>query len=436
MHSGYCVNILFLHPNMPGQYRHLARMLGAQGKHRIFFITKHKSAEIPGVMRVTYATKPHKAPPGHPYLLHTEAAIRQGQMVWRVAKLLQQKESFTPDIVVGHPGWGDALFIKDLFPKTRLLSFCEFFYHAHGADVGFDPADPIQDDDIARLRIKNTTNLLNLEVMDWGVAPTVWQWSTHPPEFRNKISVLHDGVDVEYCKPNPAASVTLPDGSVFKKGDEVVTYIARNFEPYRGFPTFMKAAEIILKARPNAHIVAVGADDVSYGKRPPVGMTYRRMLSEQVALPEDRMHFTGRLSYASLISLLQISQAHLYLTYPFVLSWSMLEAMACGVAMVASNTTPVREVVRHGENGLLADMFSPDDVADRIIQLLEDRHDNAAMRAAARDTVVQRFSLTDVMPYQLRLVDEIARGAVPPPVAEEIKTFSPIAPYADVMWRG
>ena len=430
------MNILFLHPNMPGQYRHLAQMLGALGTHRIFFITKHRSAEIPGVKRITYGMKPHEAPPGHRYLLNAEHAIRQGQAVWRVAKTVHEKESFTPDIVVCHPGWGDALFIKDLFPKTKVLSFCEFYYHAHGADVGFDPADPIDADDIARVRVKNTTNLLNLELMDWGIAPTVWQWSVQPREFRDRISVLHDGVNVDFCKPNPAATITLPDGSSFKKGDEVVTYIARNFEPYRGFPTFMKAAELILKARPNAHIIAVGADDISYGKRAPAGTTYRQMLNKEVNLPADRIHFTGMLPYPELIKMLQVSAAHIYLTYPFVLSWSMLEAMACGVALVSSNTAPVKEVVTHGEHGLLADIFSPDDVADRVIQLLEDKHDNAAMRAAARATVVKRFALADVMPLQMRLVEEIARGQVPPPVADDIKTFSPIAPYESIMWRG
>ncbi len=419
---------------MPGQYRHLARLLGASGQHRIYFITKHRTAEIPGVKRITYVTK-MEPPAGHRYLHNAEVAVRQGQAVWRVAKTVQEKENFTPDIIVCHPGWGDALFMKDLFPKAKILAFCEFYYQALGADVGFDPNDPSDADDQARVRVKNTTNLLNLEMMDWGIAPTVWQWSVHPPEFRQKISVLHDGVDSEYCRPDPAATITLPDGSSFKKGDEVITYIARNFEPYRGFPTFMKAAEIILRERPNAHIIAVGADDISYGKRAPEGTTYRQMLSRDVQLPADRIHFTGMLPYGELIKMLQVSAAHLYLTYPFVLSWSMLEAMACGVALVASNTAPVREVITHGENGLLADFFSPEDVADRVFQLLDDKNDNADMREAARSTVLKRFALENVMPLQMRLVEEIGRGEIPPPVAKEIEAFSLIAPYESIMWR-
>ena len=428
------MNILFLHPNMPGQYKHLARVLGASGKHRIYFITKHKTAEIPGVTRVTYSTPaPPKDAKPHRYLANAETAIRQGQQVWRVAHALKTQHEFTPDIVVCHPGLGDALFIKDLFPAAPVLSFCEFFYRATGADVGFDPADAVNEDDAPRVRIKNTVNLLSLEQMDWGIAPTSWQLSLNPPEFRSKMSMIHDGIDVELCRPNPDIRLTLPDGASFKKGDEVVTYIARNFEPYRGFPTFMKAAEIILRERPNAHIIAVGADAVSYGRKAPDGKTYRELLMQDVSLPAERIHFTGTLPYDQLLNVFQLSKAHLYLTYPFVLSWGMMEAMACGVALVASDTTPVREVVQDGVNGLLADFFSPEDVAQKLIHLLQQPDDNAALRVAARNTIVQRYALNDLLPLHVRLVEEIAAGHLPPPVAARIKEVQPLVP--DAMWH-
>ncbi len=428
------MDILFLHPNMPGQYKHLARALGAMGKHRIYFITKHRSAEIPGVTRVTYSLPPlPKDVKPHRYLVPAEQAIRQGQQVWRVAHQLKVQHGFSPQVVVCHPGWGDALFIKDLFPNARVLAFCEFFYRSRGADVDFDPAEPTGDDDAPRVRVKNTVNLLNLELMDWGLAPTTWQWSLHPPEAYSKMSMLHDGIDVELCRPDPNATITLPDGAVFKKGDEVVTYIARNFEPYRGFPTFMKAAEILLRERPNAHIVAVGADAVSYGKRAPEGTTYRELLAKEVSLPAGRIHFTGTLPYEQLLKVFQVSKAHLYLTYPFVLSWGMMEAMACGVAMVASNTKPVLEVIEDGRNGVLADFFSPEDVAARLIQLLQAPDDNAALRTAARETIVQRYALKDLLPLHVRLVEEIAAAHVPPPVDARIREWQPLVPAA--MWH-
>ena len=427
------MQLLFIHPNMPGQYKHLARAFGAEGGHRIFFITKHKTAQIPGVTRVNYSITKAPSNETHRYLATSARAVIQGQHVWRAAQALKVKENFSPDVIINHPGWGDALFLKDLFPNAKILSFFEFYYRATGADVVFD--EPITDDDLARVRMKNITNLISLDAADWGISPTVWQWSLHPPEYQSKISVLHDGVDVNVCAPNAAAHFTLPNGKIFKPGDEVVTYIARNFEPYRGFPTFVKAAEILLKERPNCHIIAVGADSVSYGRKAPEGTSYREMLTKDANLPADRIHFIGTVPYDDLITLFQISAAHLYLTFPFVLSWSMLEAMACGVALVASNTKPVLEVVEHGKNGLLADFFSPDDVAAKISQLLDDKTGNAAMRAAARDTVVSRFALDDLLPLHMQLVRDLAAGHVPPPVAEKIKQVSLTAPYEKAMWR-
>lgn len=430
------MNILFLHPNMPGQFKHLARAFGAEGGHRIYFVTKHKTAEIPGVTRVTYGMKQSEKKETHRYLQLTERSVYQGQAAWRACHLLKTKEAFEPEIVISHPGWGDALFLRDLFPKAKFLNFCEFYYRAHGADVDFDPEELPNDDTLARLRMKNVTNMVSMENMDWGLAPTVWQWSLHPPEFQSRICVIHDGVDTKVCHPDAQTTVTLPNGRVFKHGDEVMTYIARNFEPYRGFPTFMQAAEMLLKERPNLHIVAVGADEVSYGKAAATGTTYRGEWLKKVNLPEDRIHWLGTVPYDKLISLFQISAAHLYLTYPFVLSWSMLEAMASGVALVASNTMPVLEVIEDGKNGLLADFYSPRDVADKIGQLLDSPDRNAAMRQAARQTVVDRFDLEKLLPLHMQLVRELAKGNVPPPVIEEIKKVSPISPYAKAMWRG
>lgn len=430
------MNILFLHPNMPGQFKHLARAFGEEGGHRIYFVTKHSSAEIPGVTRVTYQMKPQDKREVHRYLQLTERAVYQGQAVWRTCHMLKTKENFLPDIVISHPGWGDALFLRDLFPAAKFLNFCEFYYRAHGADVDFDPAEPPNEDTMARLRMKNITNMVSLENMDWGLAPTVWQWSLHPAEHQSRISVIHDGVNCDVCKPNATTTVTLPNGRVLKPGDEVVTYIARNFEPYRGFPTFMQAAEILLRERPNLHIVAVGADDVSYGKAAAKGTTYRSEWLKKVQLPTERMHWLGTVPYEQLIALFQISAAHLYLTYPFVLSWSMLEAMATGVALVASRTQPVLEVIEDGKNGLLADFYDPRDVADKLGQLLDAPDRNAAMRVAARQTVLDRFDLAKLLPLHMQLVRDIAAGNVPPAVNETIRQVSPIAPYAHAMWRG
>ncbi|MFZ4124815.1 MAG: glycosyltransferase family 4 protein [Rickettsiales bacterium] len=403
------MKILFLHPNMPGQYKHLARHYGASGEHEVVFITKHKTAEIPGVKRITYGITRKPTEGIHRYLARAEYAVIQGQHVWRVCKQLKD-QIFTPDIIIAHPGWGDALFVKEIFPTTPLLSFFEFYYRAQGADVGFDPAYPVNEDDLARIRMKNIVNQVSLEISDAGVSPTQWQWSLHPKEFQPKITVLHDGIDTDVCVPNPTAIFCTPSGKEFKRGDEVVTYIARNFEPYRGFPTFMKAAEILLRERPNLHIIAIGADGVSYGQRASEGKSYREIWSEKVSLDSTRIHWCGTVPYAQLLAAFNVSAAHIYLTYPFVLSWSMMEAMSCGVPLVASDTAPVREVVQHEQHGLLVDFFSPEQLAAACIRLLDDKALAERLRRAARETIVQHYALKDLLPKHVGLIDKVVKG--------------------------
>lgn len=414
------MKVLFIHQNMPGQYKHLCRIFAEDPANQVVFITKPRSVEIPGVHKVEYAARRESAAGTHHYLIGMERSVLQGQEVWRVCRKLRDAEGFTPDVVVGHPGWGEMLYIKDIYPDTPVLSFFEFYYHSHGVDVHFDPEFPSTPDDDTRVRTKNLTNLLSLESSDWGVSPTFWQHSLHPEPYRNRISVLHDGVDTEYCAPKADVAVELTPGIRVGSQDEIVTYIARNFEPYRGFPTFMKAAGIILKERPNCRIVAVGADEVSYGRKLPKGQTWRHIMMEQVTLDKDRLYFTGNVPYAHLIRLFQISSAHIYLTYPFVLSWSMLEAMACGVALVGSRTPPVEEVVQDGINGLLADFFSPEDVAAQVIRILEHKDKMQEMRRHARRTVVDKFALKTLLPLHVGLVKDVAARNFPPPTHSTI----------------
>ncbi|MBY0354348.1 MAG: glycosyltransferase family 4 protein [Rickettsiales bacterium] len=408
------MKILFMHPNMPGQYKHLCRAYADNPEHTVVFITKPKNFDIPGVHKVEYRMQREPSPQTHRYIVGIERGLLQGQEVWRMCKKLRDEEGFVPDVVCTHPGWGDALYIKDIFPHARVLSFFEFYYRSHGADVSFDPAEQADDDDAARVRTKNIINLLSLESADWGISPTVWQHSLHPLEFQPKISVLHDGIDTQMAKPDPSATLEL-NGHVFKAGDEVVTYIARNFEPYRGFPTFMRAAEIILRERPNCQIIAVGADEVSYGKRLGKDETWRRIMSQQVKLDESRIHWPGTVSYTNLIKLFQISAAHIYLTYPFVLSWSSMEAMACGCAMVGSRTQPVQEVMQHEQNALLADFFSAEDVAAQVIRILESPDKMNDMRRAARQTILDHYDIKDLLPLHMSLINDLAAGHVPPP---------------------
>jgi len=411
------MKILFIHQNFPGQYRYLARHLGQEAANRVVFITKPSEGGIPGVEKVEYTPGRDPAPSTHPYVVGFERAVLHAQAVARAALVLK-KEGFTPDIVCAHPGWGEAMYIKDVFPEAPLVNYCEWYYRAVGADIDFDPAAPVDLDRRCRTRTRNALHLLNLEACDHGIAPTRWQQRQFPAEFRQKISVIHEGIDTSTVRPDADARFTLPDGRELGRKHEVVTYVARNLEPYRGFPSFMRALPRICERRPNAHVVIAGGDEISYSKRLPDGLTYRQQLLEEVRIDPQRVHFLGKIPYSRFVKLLQVSSAHVYLTVPFLLSWSMLEAMAAGCVVVASNTPPVVEVVENGKNGFLVDFFSPDEIAERVSEVLARREQLGGISEAARRTIVHRYELTKCLPRHLELIRGLARGAglrhVPP----------------------
>lgn len=403
---------LFIHQNMPGQYKHIAQRLAANKKNQVVFLTKRENLDLPGITKVLY--KPHRDPtPGvHRYIAGFENAVLHGQQVVRACIDLKTK-GFRPDIVIGHPGWGEMLYIKDVWPDVPVLSFFEFYYRAVGADVGFNPADELTIDDQCRIRTKNLINMMALEATDAGMSPTYWQFQQYPEEYRYKISVIHDGVDTKVCAPDPEAVLQLPNGKVLTRADEVVTYCVRNFEPYRGFPTFMQAVEQLHKRRPNVQVVAIGADGVSYGKPLPDGKHYRHELLKQVNVDRDRLHFIGSVPYETFLKVIKVSQAHIYLTYPFVLSWSMLEAMSAGCAVIGSRTAPVEEVIEDGVNGLLVDFFDPAAVADRVEKILDHADRMAEMRVRARETVLENYDLEKCLARQMTLVKNLVLGHRP-----------------------
>ena len=405
------MKILFVHQNFPGQYRHIAAALARTPGWEVVGIGEldnvKKHPKLPGVNVVGYPAPAPASARTHHYVRPLEGAVRRGQTVVRACRELA-KRGFVPDVIYAHPGWGEALFLRDIFPKARLTLYCEFYYHARGADVGFDPEYPATFDDTLRVRLKNAASLMSLEAMDAGLSPTRWQHGLFPRMFRNRIEVIHEGVDTDFVKPDGDAELRLPGTEIkLTARDEVVTYIARNLEPYRGFHIFMRAIPEIQRLRPQAHILIVGDDDVSYGKPLPDGQTYRQKMIEELGAKIDmsRCHFLGTLPYASLLRLYQISSVHVYLTYPFVLSWSMLEAMAAGCVVVASRTAPVTEVIEDHKNGLLVDFFNAREIAERVAEALERRAELAGIRRQARRTVVARYDLNRVcLPAHLKLL--------------------------------
>ena len=380
-------------------------MLAREG-HQVVFVTQKGKPEISGVRKIEYA--PHRGVTEgiHPYLASSEAAVLNGQAVARVGFALREK-GFRPDVMIGNPGWGETLFLKDVWPDIPLISLSEFFYRGHGSDVGFDPEFDAGDDSVLRARARSGMHLLAIEAADVAYAPTEWQKAQFPRAYQDKIRVIHDGIDCHRLRPDPNATFTLDDGRVLSVKDEVLTFVSRNLEPYRGFHCFMRALPDVLDKRPNAQVVIVGGDDVSYGARPPDAETWRaRLLSEVGSMP-DRVYFPGRLAYADYVRLMQVSSVHAYFTYPFVLSWSMLEAMAVGGFVVGSRTPPVEEVIRDGENGWLMDFFDREDIAGRLSEAFECRAEMTDLRSAARQTVFSRYALDDCLSLQRAMIEEV-----------------------------
>lgn len=397
------MNVLILHQNFPGQFRHIARHLAGAG-HNVLGIGAKHAPGLAGIRLVRYEIK--NAPkPSHRFLGTVCNAALHGEVVAK-ALLELRKQGFAPDVVLAHPGWGEALYVKDVFPDARLVSLFEFYYHAHGVDVGFEPGGEASFDLAATLASRNMLHLMNLERCDAGVSPTQWQRSLHPAAYRHKVSVAHEGIDTTLMAPDAQAVFPLPDGRRLTPGDTVLTFAARHLEPYRGFHVFMRALPEIQRRNPRAVTVVVGGDSVSYGRKPEGAANWREKLLAEVGerLDLSRVIFTGQLPYAAYRSLLQVSTAHAYLTYPFVLSWSALEAMACGCLLVASNTPPVTEVMAHGKNALLFDFFDLEALAAQVTQALSRPEEGASLRAAARQSVVEGYGIERGMRQYMALL--------------------------------
>jgi len=393
---------------MPGQYKHLAPHLAADKNNEVVFLTKPKpKINLPNVKKIEYQVNRDSKKHIHKYLIGFERGIFAGQEAWRVCNQLKQK-GFTPDIIIAHSGWGDGLFLKDIYPNTPILSFMEYFYNGYGEEASFDKSEPNTPDDCARLRIRNAMHLVNLNAADYCITPTKFQFSKFPKEYHNKFTILHEGIDTNKCKPARHKAYDLPNGQKLQPGkDEIVTYIARNLEPYRGFAKFMQSVELLQKQRPNAHFIIIGGDDVSYGNKPEQYKTWREQMLAQTKTDESRVHFMGYVNYDIYLKTLQVSDVHVYLTYPFVLSWSLMEAMAVGCSLVVSDTTPVHEMVQDGKTGLHADFSSPQDIASKVIELLDNKTKAAKLGAAASQFINDNYSLDKLLPKHVELIKKI-----------------------------
>ncbi len=391
------MRFLFVHQNFPGQFVHLLRHIGSVGQHEIVFVTEENSNAMPGVRKVTYRGPDRLRDIVHRDAQEFEQAVQRAQHVTQVCNNLKAL-GFKPDIIIGHHGWGEMLNLEDVWPGVPLLGYYEFYYNIHGRDVGFDPEFPTAQELLPRVRAKNAVNLLALNNPGHGQTPTVFQHNTYPEWARAKISILPEGVNLDLCRPDPAAHARpfAMDGVQIMPEDRLVTFVARDLEPYRGFHIMMRALSSLLRARPDVKVILVGGNGVSYGAQI-ANKTWREYFTAELGDTVDfsRVLFPGRIAYDLYLRMLQRSDVHVYLTYPFVASWSLREALACGCAVVGSDTEPVREFVQDGVTGLLTSFLDPAALTAQIVRLLEDKELAAQLGAGARSFAERHLRMQD-----------------------------------------
>lgn len=411
------MRLLFVHQNFPGQFKHLAAHFASLDYCETAALCINKPQVDPGFRVLRYAPNAKQARDAYDLALNFQTKTIRGIAAAEAADQLR-REGFKPDLIYAHPGWGEAMFLREVFPHARLLSFAEFFYHSRGSDSDFDPE--FQDPDLierCRVRSKNPHLLAALQEADWNISPTRFQRDQIPEVFHNRISVVHDGIDTEAVRPDPMASLELQKAGIrLEVSDEVVTFVNRTLEPSRGYHIFMRALPEILRRRPRAHAVLVGGDDGGYHAKPKDGQTWRSIFLKEVVdqLDMSRVHFVGRITYGNFLRVLQVSAAHVYFTYPFVLSWSMLEAMAAECLIIGSRTPPVEEVIRDGENGILVDFFDPRALSEAVVHALTHPLEVKPLRRAARRTIVQNYDLNTVcLPRQIAIMENMANRLEP-----------------------
>lgn len=395
---------LFIHPVFPGQFHKLMETLAADPANQVVHLSQRASMEsVPGVKRLHYKIDLKHEPLPHPFLGKLYEALQHGDAIARALQQLKQ-QGFTPDLIYGYAGWGHTFYVKDVFPDTPFIGYFEWYMNPFGSEYNFDPNHPLDFDKQRYLRICNANMLVDLQSCDGGITPTRWQQAQFPQAYRSKLQVIHDGVDTDYYAPAEVEALELPGGRLPLRDVELLTYSTRGMEPFRGFPEFMRALAIVQQRRPRCHAVIVGSEEIYYSRHLPDGRSYKQALLEELGdqLDLSRIHFTGWLAQPAYREVLRASRAHVYLTYPYVLSWSLMEAMSTGCLLVGSRTAPVEEVIQDGHNGLLVDFFDHQALATQLEQALARPDQYQRLRDQARQTVLDHYSLARLIPEHAR----------------------------------
>lgn len=403
--------IFIIHPYFPGQFKHLAPYLASNKENQVYFLANYNEADtklenVKLVLYNSYSDKQKQWIDSTNILVNAAEATLYGQATIKAMTYLRDQKNIIPDIIIGHTGWGSLLYCKDIYPNVPVIGYFEWYYHALKSDGWWwEDEVPTTYQKIA-VRTKNMHHLLSLESCDVGICPTKWQFNQFPVEYRFKLNIIHEGINAQFFIPNKQPLAL--NGLQLSNDIELVTYATRGLEMYRGFPYFMDAIRILLKKRPKLHIVIAGKDKVYYGLKLP-DKTFLQAEKEKGQFDTERVHFVGFRNKLDYLKILQASNCHVYLTRPFILSWSLLEAMSCEVPIVSSSVPPVQEVIKDNINGLLADFRSPDDIANKIEILLDNKEKARLLGQRARQTILQKYNLMDCLHTYDNLINKVVK---------------------------
>lgn len=414
------MRILFVHCNFPAQFRHLAQHLAADRKNDVVFLCQNRewTAESISGLRISryQLARDPKGELCHPYLRRFEAAVLHGQAALREALKLRQ-EGFNPDLIIGHSGFGNTLYLKEVWPTAKFIGYFEWFYRSKGADVGFGNHHQPSPDTSLRVHTYNSPIAMDLAQTDAAICPTNWQASQFPAAVRRNLTVIFDGIDTEnlplvrHSERNNSLLIETGDSKIQIPAEvPLVTYVTRCFEPYRGWPQVAEGLALLMQRNPRVHVLLVGSDEVAYGAKRGDNLSWREWGLKEWPMDPNRLHQLPALGYEDYKRVIQRSWVHVYWTVPFILSWSLMEALATGCCVVASATQPVEEMISSGKQGMLVDFFDADALAQQTDYLLQERERREELSVSARQLILEKgYDLKSALKKQVELINRVIR---------------------------
>ena len=413
--------ILFVHRNFPAQFKNIADHLSSEGYEVTAIISGLNTNRQNSKFKIIRYDIHRSSRGDYDLLSDFEAKVIRAEAAYLRCKIYAAG-GYSPDIIYFHPAWGESIFLRTLWPSAKLLMYCEYFTGEHNEDLfyGNNDSHVLDEKSLLKIVIKKSNLLLNLVNFDVGISPTLFQKKTFPKEYQGKIETIHDGVDTSYFSPSDQVEIRINRDNrtyTFDKDSEVLTFVNRNMEPYRGINSMIRAIPSLLQLRPNLSIFLIGESAKGYGPAPDRGKygtkNWKEIILEEIdpqmrPVDWERVFFLGTVPKNFYRSCLQLSSCHVYLTYPYILSWSLLEAMSVGCSIVASDNTAVREFIADDINGTIVDFFDVPGLVRACVNTITDRPLSKKYGVLARRKIVAEYDLESIiLPKLSRILREI-----------------------------